>query len=425
MGIHHIGTKVILAIACVIFCIDASCILFNYANFITVNKRYTSSLAETMANTCNLVIDGDKASEYRSTGLRDTEYYETWNMLIDYRNTNSDIMDLCVVFFDEDGAHYIFDTDLKQEGAFLGDSRDFDSVQRSFKNKLIDCQDSLNLEYPTHADIYLPIKSSYNIPVAYVIVGISNVNNRHEQTSYLIKLTVIVTALSFIFASILIGFMNLHIVRYINALTRAAANYERAETIALENSPLQQVQIDSGDELQRLLESMRKMEHDIVNSASKLAIATWNSQHDSMTQLYNKGFYEETLAAWKNKTSIGAIYLDIDNLKKMNDTYGHEKGDDVIIRTANFAKKYEKDERIGCRIGGDEFVILIPDITEEELDRLVEQMRRDPESALAEWCTDFVCRIAVGGAAQQEGEVIHEVIKRAEAQMYGNKHATR
>lgn len=423
--IHTIGVKITSAIAIVILCIDASCILFNYANFMTINNRYTSSLAETMANTCNLVIDGDKASEYRETRRRDTAYYETWNKLIDYRNTNDDIMDLSVAYFDDEGAHYIYDTNLKKDGAFLGDVRDFDSVQRTFKNRLIECRDTLNLEYTTHSDIYLPINSSYNIPVAYVIVGISNVNNHQEQTDYLIKLTVIITVIAFIFASILIGFMNIHIIRHINALTAAAANYDQAEMIRRENSPLQQIQIDSGDELQALLESMRKMEQDIVSSASNLAIATWNSQHDSMTQLYNKGFYQETLALWATKTSVGAIYLDVDNLKRMNDTYGHEKGDEVITRTANFAKKYETDGAVSCRIGGDEFVVLIPDITQEGLEALVEKMRHDPASYLAEWCEEFVCRIAVGGAAQHVGEGITDVIKRAEVEMYGNKHATR
>lgn len=422
---QKIGTKIILAIVVVIFCIDASCILFNYQNFISVNKRYTSSLAETMANTCNLVINGDFAEEYRNTGRRNTEYYETWNKLIDYRNTNDDIIDLCVVWFEEDGAHYIFDTELKKEGAFLGDVREFDEKQLAIKRKLINCEDSVSLDYGTHNDIYLPIKTSYNIPTAYVIVGISSVDNRKEQISYLVQLTVIITSIAFVFGIVLIGFMNICIISRINLLAQAAAAYDDVEAIDLDNSPLQHVQIESGDEIQRLHESMRKMERDIVHSTSSLAVAIWNSEHDSMTQLYNKGFYKETVTSWATKTSMGAIYFDIDNLKKMNDTYGHEKGDDAIIGTANFAKKYEEDRGYACRIGGDEFVLLVEDITEDEMVELINHMRQDPDTFLAPWCQDFICRIAVGGAAQKPGESVLEVIKRAEIEMYGNKHAIR
>ena len=87
--------------------------------------------------------------------------------------------------------------------------------------------------------------------------------------------------------------------------------------------------IRTGDELERLCESMKKMEHDIIASSSQLAIADWNSNHDSMTQLYNKRHYKEQLKELQNDSTIGVIYFDIDNLKRMNDTFGHEKGDAV------------------------------------------------------------------------------------------------
>ena len=214
--LKHIGLKVLAAIVVAVLCVDILCVLYNYYNFIRVNQQYMQSLAETMTNTCNLVIDGDSAGTYYKERKRDSAYYETWNKLIDYRNTNSDIMDLCVVHFDEDGAHYIFDTDLTDHGAFLGDVCDFDSFQIPYKSKLIECQEVLSLEYPTHSDIYMPICTSYNVPVAYVIVGISNVRNNEEQQDYLVKLLIMMSMIMAVFGIFLEVFLRQHVIRHIN-----------------------------------------------------------------------------------------------------------------------------------------------------------------------------------------------------------------
>ena len=59
-----------------------------------------------------------------------------------------------------------------------------------------------------------------------------------------------------------------------------------------------------------------------------------------MTQLYNKRHYKEQLKELQNDSTIGVIYFDIDNLKRMNDTFGHEKGDAVILKAAEFIRRY-------------------------------------------------------------------------------------
>ena len=142
--------------------------------------------------------------------------------------------------------------------------------------------------------------------------------------------------------------------------------------------------IRTGDELERLCESMKKMEHDIIASSSQLAIADWNSNHDSMTQLYNKRHYKEQLKELQNDSTIGVIYFDIDNLKRMNDTFGHEKGDAVILKAAEFIRRYLTEQASGFRIGGDEFVMLIRDCTEEKVQELVSTMRGDEKGNLSD-----------------------------------------
>ena len=170
---------------------------------------------------------------------------------------------------------------------------------------------------------------------------------------------------------------------------------------------------------------MKKMEHDIIASSSQLAIADWNSNHDSMTQLYNKRHYKEQLRELQEDGTIGVLYFDIDNLKKMNDTFGHEKGDAVILKAAEFIRGYLSEQASGFRIGGDEFVMLVKDCTEQKVQELVNMMRTDERGNLSDVTAEFCCRLAIGGAFRKTGEALEDTIKRADDEMYKNKHSVR
>lgn len=417
--------KIILSVLFIVFAIDICCIAFNYSKFVRLNNTYTTELARTVINTCTLIIDGDRMEDYLETRKRDTDYYEIWNKLIDYRNTNKGIMKLSVVSFKENGCYYIFDTDLSDNGAFLGDLRAYDTTQKSVKDALMNFTMDKSLVYGTHTDIYVPIKSSYNIPVAYVVAGISVDSIKKEQEQYLIWLVMIVTGVAFVFGILLISYMNRSIITPINRMTSAAVSYAKHLKEDSQTSPLQQLSIQTGDELERLCESLKTMENDILISSVNLVNATWDSNHDSMTQLYNKRYYWELLPQLENEKNIGVIYMDIDNLKLMNDRFGHDLGDEVIMNAADLIHDYEIAGAECCRVGGDEFVMIIRNTTPEEVDDLVVRLREDKNNVLSNASKEFVCRLAVGGAFRLENESIGVTIKNAEQEMYKNKHAKR
>jgi|LGVF01.2.fsa_nt_gb diguanylate cyclase (GGDEF)-like protein len=110
-----------------------------------------------------------------------------------------------------------------------------------------------------------------------------------------------------------------------------------------------------------------------------------NASHDALTGLYNRYYlykYAETLfnIAEINQYNIGLIVLDIDSFKHINDTYGHKCGDEILI---NFANKMKLELRNGqemFRIGGDEFIVILENISDRELlqtisDRLKETIK--------------------------------------------------
>ncbi len=105
-------------------------------------------------------------------------------------------------------------------------------------------------------------------------------------------------------------------------------------------------------ELEELLSKQQKKETEL----RKLSL------NDDLTDLYNRrGFFtlteQQLKLAKRLKTPILLLYADIDNLKKINDTFGHNEGAKVIIDAANILKSTHRDCDIMARIGGDEFVV--------------------------------------------------------------------
>jgi diguanylate cyclase (GGDEF)-like protein len=78
---------------------------------------------------------------------------------------------------------------------------------------------------------------------------------------------------------------------------------------------------------------------------------------DFLTGFYNRFYLNEIHGLFINKINIGVTFLDINNLKLTNDTYGHNAGDDLIIKVARMVRSHYKDS-LAFRIGGDEFLIV-------------------------------------------------------------------
>ena len=417
--------KIIVLLIGFVVIMNLVSISMNYNNFVTSNKQFSYSTASTVANTCSLILDVDKLGTYVNSGRRDSAYYEMWNKLLDYKNTNEEIEELSVVWFDEDGGHYIFDTNLTSDGAFLGDKKDFDSKQLEQKEKLIQGSEVGFLVYQGRMDVYRPVLSSYNIPIGYVIVGISTHGAEKEQHAYLLNLILITCLLSLVLLTGLAFLFSRSVIRPINLLSEAAAHYVDTWNVNTKESSLSQLTIETGDEIEQLFVSVKKMESDLLNISDSLSIATWNSEHDSMTQLYNKRYLDEWIEKHNHEFEIGAIYFDVDNLKKMNDICGHESGDKVIRKTAQFIQKHQPRNGISFRIGGDEFLMLIPNEPERFIKNLTEIMKEDPETYLSEPEDEVKCRIAIGYAHGMASADMNDVIEAADQKMYLDKQSHR
>ncbi len=106
------------------------------------------------------------------------------------------------------------------------------------------------------------------------------------------------------------------------------------------------------------------------------------SQIDTLTGLYNFGFLVSTLEMEMERTrrsglSTGLIMMDLDYFKNLNDTYGHETGNEALKWISEIMKKTIRKIDIPCRYGGEEFAIILPGIRLPQAIRAAERLRKD------------------------------------------------
>lgn len=155
---------------------------------------------------------------------------------------------------------------------------------------------------------------------------------------------------------------------------------------------------------------------------------------DPMTNLYNRRYFskisEQNLdLAKRDKKDISIIMIDIDKFKNVNDTYGHQIGDDVIIQLADILKFYQRKSDIVCRYGGEEFVILLPNTSADGALIVAQKIRKSVEDTTIKIDNneDFKFTISLGvSQIDISNELnIEKGLKRADEALYEAKETGR
>lgn len=150
---------------------------------------------------------------------------------------------------------------------------------------------------------------------------------------------------------------------------------------------------------------------------------------DLLTGLYNRSYLIGHFERNRDEEQQHALmYIDLDHFKPINDEYGHEAGDEVLKQVSGFFRDLVPDGSISARIGGDEFIILIP-VSSEEMNeakdaagRIMEQLRGNPIKVQH---AELLLSASIGLAYAYPGKDLPDLMSQADSAMYKAKRGGR
>ena len=142
---------------------------------------------------------------------------------------------------------------------------------------------------------------------------------------------------------------------------------------------------------------------------------------DKLTNLYNRKYYQEQMIYAISQyetfgTPLSLLILDIDHFKRVNDTYGHVVGDQVLVQLAKLLQQLCNITAIPCRYGGEEFVVLLPHTQQEEAIAFAQLIQQKVEQAVWEGVGSLT--ISVGVATYSAIDTEKLILEKADKALY-------
>ena len=162
-----------------------------------------------------------------------------------------------------------------------------------------------------------------------------------------------------------------------------------------------------------------------IENARRYGEARKQAETDALTGLYNQRYFHETLRrevlrAQRYERNLALILFDVDDFKSINDQVGHLAGDRVLAQAADRLREVVRNVDVPCRIGGDEFAVILPESSAAD----AEQLYRRVQSAMrgtAMGADDDRLRLSAGIAEIQHGDTAAGLFERADGALYRAK----
>ena len=154
--------------------------------------------------------------------------------------------------------------------------------------------------------------------------------------------------------------------------------------------------------------------------------------HDPLTGIYNRRYLDETLPrelsrAKRDAAAVAVIMLDLDHFKRVNDEFSHAAGDEVLKLLAKLLKNGSRESDMICRYGGEEFVVIMPNMSAELALERVESWRRELQGTTVRF-GDFNIQVTLSAGIADypaHGDTPGLLLARADEALYRAKHEGR
>ncbi len=178
-------------------------------------------------------------------------------------------------------------------------------------------------------------------------------------------------------------------------------------------------------------ETNRKLIVQLAETERLKSILEEQAVRDALTNLYNRRYLEDTLEreiarAIRNMHFIALLMLDIDYFKLVNDQYGHDVGDQVLCVMAEVLTTCCRKEDVACRFGGEEFLLLIPNISVRAAKERAEEIRLSFIRRCQDLSQQVHVTVSIGVSMYpQHADTARLLFRRADQALYAAKHAGR
>ncbi len=422
-----LGQKTTILILVFAFILGTASVIFSYVIYSNSTDRHYKTIGSNLVNAVSNVIDADAVEKYATTVTADDKYYAMLEQLRGFQ-VDPDIMYIFIFRPTPDGQVYIFDTDTSETrfdlGYFYRWYQDFKPYSAMFMRGEDVGPLISNEEFGWIMTVYKQIYNSDGDLIAYVGADLSIDKMINEKAGFLILLIIMMSGIALLFALLYSVYVQKRVVRPIKELAAAADAYLVNGDVSKSN--FSALSIKAGPELTSLAQSLSSMEGKIDEYITNLELATEKAETDSMTGLYNKEAFQKRVNAILNnmsdKSNLHAfLMIDLDNYKNINDTYGHVMGDRVLIDCADAMRSMVRAGDLICRMGGDEFAIL-----------LYSAGNRDQVELKAGELISSVSSVSLGNGAQisisigialypEDGITMRELYDHADSALYAVK----
>ena len=390
-------------------------------------------------------IDGDKADEYMEKNFELEEYREIVDYMYTLKDNYPDVLYLYVARFEEDGGHMIIDLDNDDvengESYAPGYVYELDEPFASQLPEIMKGEETPGYDVHTEEDGYVfsyirPIYDSKGNYACSACVDFSLDQMAKADNAFTLRLLLMILIAAAVILAVDVLVVRIWVADPINKLSRCADRFaydteeDRRNNIEL----LEELEVRSKDEIGEVYEmllsvtrdsylatsSLTQAKQDILDKEEKINVISRDAYRDKLTQVGNKAAFENE----KNdlRGEYGFVMFDLNDLKLVNDSCGHDKGD-LYIKGCCRLICDQYDHSPVFRLGGDEFVVFLWGEDYMKRERHLEEIRAKFAAASAREDAEPWEKLsaAAGMAVRREGETADDVLKRADEDMYREK----
>jgi len=196
--------------------------------------------------------------------------------------------------------------------------------------------------------------------------------------------------------------------------------------ISREITPLKRAEQALKDMNENLEERIAKRTAELLESNKQLQVQAFT---DPLTQCSNRRYFFEQShylfnQSLRNQTPLSIMMIDVDNFKMINDKFGHPFGDEILIKISSILKRSLRNVDLICRYGGDEFMMIMPNSTALECEKIAQRIRLYVQEIECEKCNQNKSfSVSIGIVESRSDDDVESLIKKVDTSLYNAKAA--